>query len=192
MSKTQAQDKTQPAPPPSAPEASPPPPTLPGFAGRLSEFQNEAEFLRSFFSRPTSIMDEYGHNVYPYGDDRAILPTQRDIRQLGLVATEPKERFPAVSWMDGAANDAQDYLRGLIAQARGGTAFTNYEIRLALRRLGGPGVVFTQPFFDAARGDTADAGTALKGLIDALWAQEDSLCRQMTRPIPPPVTPSEV
>ena len=179
-----------------APKGKPPvasqQPSYTGFASRVSSFANEHQFLRSFYSRPTSAMDEHGNNIYPFGDERVIMPTQRDVRQAGLVATEPKERFPAVSLQDGQANYAQDYLRGLIAGERSGVAFSNYEIRLAIRRLGGEGVAFTEEFVAGAFGNAQTAQDALVNLIDTLWSNEDSLCRKLTRPIPPPVSMSEV
>ena len=169
-------------------------PVYTGFAAHLSEFETEAAFLRSLYSRPTSIMDEHGNTVYPYGDVRVILPTARDVKA-GLSATEPKERFPAVAPMDAAGNAAGDDLRAKIAAARGmtaGTAFTPYEVRLAIRRLGSPGVAFTAAFVSEATDGAADGAAALQGVVDALWADEDSLARALTRPIPAPVSPSEV
>lgn len=177
-----------------------PPPPYTGFAEVVASgtFKHEHEFLRSFYSRPTSFMDEHGNNIYPHGDFRLIMPSQRDVRALGLAPGEPKEKFPAVSWRDGAANEAQDYLRGLIATERGSTSgFTNYEIRLALSRLStNEGVRLTKKFLSDAMADAGAAHSvnyaALKGVIDALWAKEDSLCRALTRPIPVPIAGSEV
>lgn len=190
MSKTQAPAAAgRPQDPPK--ESAHDPKDFPGFAGHVISFKHESAFLRSFYSRPTSVMDEHGNSSYPYGDNRVIMPTSRDIRQLGLPAHTPKEEFPAVSLQDGAGNWAQDYLRNLIVKARG-TRFSNYEIRLALRRIGGEGVKFGRGYVRDAFGDAQDAATALKNLIDKLWATEDSLCRALTLPIPQPESVAEV
>ena len=169
------------------------PPSFTGMAGHVAayDFKTEAAFLRSFYSRPTSIMDEFGNNVSPYGDERLIMPTSRDVRS-GLPANQPKERFPATALTDGAGNSAQDALRDRIAEARGGLRFSDYEIRLAVRRIGGEGVHLTHKVVDDALKGATDNLQALTQFVDMLWGHKDSLCQALTKPIPAPVQPSEV
>ena len=194
MAKAQAQPDL-PTPPATVPAAAPSANEgITGFASRVHELPHEAAFLRSLFSRPTSEMDPYSNTIFPFGDDRAIMPTSNDVRG-GANPKEPKDRFPAVAWTDGPANDARDYLRDLIARERGmpaGTAFTNYETRLALTRIPSTGVAFTPEFVAEAYGDAEDSYTALTDLIERLWNTEDSLCRRLTQPIPAPPAPMEV
>ena len=184
MSKTSAQPAGD------APAA---PPTFTGMAGHVAahDFLTEAEFLRSFYSRPTSVMDEFGDNIYPYGDERVIMPAARGGRS-GLPANQPKEQFPATALTDGAGNSAQDDLRARIAAARGGRRFNDYELRLAVRRIGGEGVHLTHKVVDDALAGATDNLQALTQFIDMLWGHKDSICQALTRPIPAPVQPSEV
>ncbi len=167
--------------------------TFDGFAGRVYELKNEAQFLRSLHSLPTEVMDEAGVKIQPYGDDRVIFPRNvRSMAALNLQPNEPQERFPAVDRRDGAGNWAQGHLCRKLTEARNGVSFSNYEVRLALRRIGGTGIALDKGVIDKAYGDAATSQDALRNLIDYLWSQEDSLCRKLTQPIPPPITPAEV
>ena len=190
--------KTQPAAGDTPAQASPPaacdPSSFAGFAGRVPELKDESMFLRSLFSIPTEVINDEGTGlIYPFGDDRVIFPRNRQtMTALGLSPGQPQERFPAVSRRDGAGNVARDYLRGLIAEARSAPGFSDYEVRLAVRRIGSPGLPLTPEVVVQAYGDAADSQTALTRLIDHLWSQEDSLCRRLCYPIPPPIASAEV